>query len=86
MSKNSFLYIYIDTLEANQLFSYAKELSESEQLDEPDIEVNVNVPCKHKTYFLLSCMCIYKGLYDDDRLILNLSFPFISQWIPLVMY
>ncbi|XP_060795697.1 meiosis-specific with OB domain-containing protein isoform X2 [Neoarius graeffei] len=33
-----------DTLEANQLFSYAKELSESEQLDEPDIEVNVNVP------------------------------------------
>ncbi|MCI4384206.1 hypothetical protein PGIGA_G00036190 [Pangasianodon gigas] len=33
-----------DTLEANQLFSYAKELSESEQLDEPEIEVNVNVP------------------------------------------
>ncbi|XP_046709427.1 meiosis-specific with OB domain-containing protein isoform X6 [Silurus meridionalis] len=33
-----------DTLEANQLFSYAKELSESEQLNEPEIEVNVNVP------------------------------------------
>ncbi|XP_060746534.1 meiosis-specific with OB domain-containing protein isoform X2 [Tachysurus vachellii] len=33
-----------DTVEANQLFSYAKELSESEQLEEPEIEMNVNVP------------------------------------------
>ncbi|KAF5906289.1 target of rapamycin complex subunit lst8, partial [Clarias magur] len=33
-----------DTLEANQLFTYAKDLSESEQLEEPEIEVNINVP------------------------------------------
>ncbi|XP_062859887.1 meiosis-specific with OB domain-containing protein [Trichomycterus rosablanca] len=33
-----------DTLEANQLFSYAKELSEIELLDEPDVEVEHNVP------------------------------------------
>lgn len=44
--------LYLDTLEANQLFSYAKELSESEQLEEPEIEVNINVPCKHKC-----CVC-----------------------------
>lgn len=43
-------FFFIDTLEANQLFSYAKELSESEQLDEPETDVNVNVPCKHETY------------------------------------
>lgn len=51
-------------MEASQLFSYAKELSECDQLDEPEIEVNVNVPCKHKTHVLVSCMCIFNRSFQ----------------------
>ncbi|XP_046709422.1 meiosis-specific with OB domain-containing protein isoform X2 [Silurus meridionalis] len=64
-----FLCLYIDTLEANQLFSYAKELSESEQLNEPEIEVNVNVPCKHKTCICFNC--IGPSQVDSEYLFYN---------------
>lgn len=62
VKENVCFSLHIDTLEANQLFSYAKELSESEQLDEPEIEMNVNVPCKQKRYVLVA-ICAYVKVY-----------------------